>query len=65
MDIGKKEKLVALFKMDKPYALTYNYRKKGSAYKTDLPFLNELISDGLIKLYEKTNKRITFVYIGE
>lgn len=56
-------RLLALFLFEKPYILSYEYRKKSSGYKKDKPILAVLISEGLIRQVEKTSKTITFQYI--
>lgn len=58
-------RLLALFLFEKPYALSYDYRKASSGYKKDKLILAKLIREGLIRQTEKTRKTITFEYIGE
>ncbi len=58
-------RLLALFLFEKPYVLSYEYRKKSSGYKKDKPVLAMLVRDGLIRQVEKTRKTILFQYIGE
>lgn len=57
-------RLLALFLFEKPYVLSYEYRKKSSGYKKDKAILDALIREGLIRQVTKTTKTITFQYIG-
>jgi hypothetical protein len=59
-----REKLIRLFTMDKPYVLSYEYRKKGCRHKIDLPVLNAMIKDGLVLQESKNTKTIEYRYIG-
>lgn len=63
MDITR-EKLIRLFTFEKPYSLSFQYRKKSCQYKKHLPILKELIKEGLIRQAKKTAKVIEFDYIG-
>jgi hypothetical protein len=60
----RKSYLLHLFTFEKPYALSYQYRKKSSSYKQDKPVLRDLIKEGLIEQVFKNTKEIEFRYIG-
>jgi hypothetical protein len=64
MEITRKW-LITLFTFEKPYALSFQYRKKCTRYKDHLPILKELLKEGLIKQVKKTTKVIEFAYIGQ
>lgn len=59
-----KEQVLKTMLFEKPYALSYEYRKKESLYNSDKHALNELIKEGLVELEETTPKRKIFRYVG-
>lgn len=59
-----REKLTHIFIGDgKPHTLTYQRRGwQGEDHKSDLPTINELIREGLVKVVHKDLKTITYQY---
>lgn len=60
-----RERLISLFLFQQPHVIRYRYRGKMDDYKQDLPILNQLIAEGLVKLLEKNAKTVTFQWVGE
>lgn len=55
--------LIRLFIQDgPPCLLVYEYRKKLSGYRQDLPLMKQLIKEGWVSQVEKTGKTIKFAY---
>ncbi len=56
------EKMIELFKFDKPF-LSFEYRRRNFVNKK--PILKQLLSERKIKEISKTSKQITYEYIGD
>ncbi|MCL4492518.1 MAG: hypothetical protein M1510_11600 [Nitrospirae bacterium] len=62
VEANRREKIIRMFLLEKPYRLSYEYRKQ--LYRDDRPVLEKLLRDGLIEQVSVDNKRVVFRYIG-
>ncbi|MEW5745242.1 MAG: hypothetical protein AB1805_07400 [Nitrospirota bacterium] len=60
--MDRREKIIRIFLMEKPYLLSYEWRKQ--FYKDDKPVLDELLKEGLIEQVSIDSKRVLYRYIG-
>lgn len=57
-----RDRLISLFLFQQPHVLRYRYRGNRDGYKEDLPVIEQLIAEGLVKLVEKDAKYVTYVF---
>jgi hypothetical protein len=60
--MDRKAQIIRLFTMEKPFTLTYKLRSE--LYKSDYPYLTELLKDGVIEIVKKDKQEITYLFKG-
>jgi hypothetical protein len=60
--MDRKAQIIRLFNLEKPFCLTYKLRSE--LYKSDYPFLAELLRDGVIEIVEKDKGKVTYLFKG-
>ncbi len=62
----QEKNLLCLFLLGRPYAISYEYRKKqgANALRNDLQILTSLRDKGLVRFQSRDSKTTTYVYTG-